>query len=128
MTAMRVETWRTTLEIMGDEDIGELEPLLQIGEEIDDLRLDRDVERRDRLVGDDQLGLERDGARDADALALAAGEFVREALACVGRKPTTWSSSFATRSADLGLSQACRWTRKGSAMMSRTRRRGLSEA
>ena len=43
------------------------------------LRLDRDVERGDRLVGDDQLGLDRERAGDADALALAAGELVRVA-------------------------------------------------
>ena len=37
-------------QIMGDEDIGEVEPLLQIGQQVDDLRLHRDIERRDRLV------------------------------------------------------------------------------
>jgi hypothetical protein len=36
------------------------------------LRLHADVERRHRLVGDEQLGLERDRAGDADALALPA--------------------------------------------------------
>ena len=46
-------------------------------EQIDDLRLDRDVERRDRLVADDQLRLAGQRAGDADALALAAGELVR---------------------------------------------------
>ena len=42
-----------------------------------DLRLDRDVQRGGRLVGDDQLGLagQRDG--DHDALAHAAGKLVR---------------------------------------------------
>ena len=34
----------------------EAEPLLQVGEQVDDLRLDRDVERGDRLVGDDEVG------------------------------------------------------------------------
>ena len=44
-------------QIMGDEDIGEAEPGLEVDQEIEDLGLDRDVEGRDRLVGDDQLGL-----------------------------------------------------------------------
>ena len=73
-------------QIMSDEHIGQIEPLLQIGEQIDDLRLDRDIERRHRLVGDDQPWFERDGAGDADALALAAGEFMREAVEMLGQK------------------------------------------
>ena len=60
---------------------------LELCEQVDDLRLDRDVERRDGLVGDDELGLQRDGARDADALALAAGELVREAVVVLGVEP-----------------------------------------
>ena len=43
----------------------------------DDLRLHRDVERGGRLVGDDQLRLGAERERDHDALAHAAGEFVR---------------------------------------------------
>ena len=39
-----------------------------------------DVECRDRLVGHDQARVERERARDADALALAAGELVRIAV------------------------------------------------
>ncbi len=37
-------------------------------------------ERADRFVADDEVGVERDRARDADALALAAGELVRVAV------------------------------------------------
>ena len=48
-------------------------------QQVQDLRLDRDVERADRLVADDQLGPQRERARDADALALAARELVRVA-------------------------------------------------
>ena len=43
----------------------------------DDLRLHGDVERGGRLVGDDQFRFGADGERDHDALAHAAGEFVR---------------------------------------------------
>ncbi len=64
-------------EVVGDEQVGELELVLQLHQQVDDLRLDRDVERRHRLIADDQLGIERQRAGDADPLALAAGEFVR---------------------------------------------------
>ena len=64
-------------QIVRDEDVGEPELALEPLHQVEDLGLDRDVERRDRLVGDDQLRLERESARDADALALAAGELVR---------------------------------------------------
>ena len=80
-------------EIVRDEQIGEAELVLQVLQQVDHLRLDRHVERRDRLVADDQLGLERQRAGDADALALAAGEFVRVAAHVVGRRPTVSSSS-----------------------------------
>ena len=71
-------------EVVGDEEVGEPEVVLQVVEQVDDLRLDRDVERGHRLVGDDQLRLQRQRARDADALALAAGELVREAVVVLG--------------------------------------------
>ena len=60
---------------------GEAELALQLGEELEHARLHRDVERRGRLVGDQQLGLERERAGEARALALAAGELVRVAVA-----------------------------------------------
>ena len=43
------------------------------------MRADRDVESGDGFVGDDELGAKHEGAGDADALALSAGEFVRVA-------------------------------------------------
>ena len=73
-------------------------PLLQLDEHVDDLRLDRHVERRHRLVADQQRRLERERARDADALALAAGELVRIALGHVGQQAHACASSSATRS------------------------------
>jgi hypothetical protein len=68
-------------EVVGDEQIGQPQALAQRLEQVDDLRLDRDVERRDRLVADDEVGLDRERAGDADALALAAAELVRVAAA-----------------------------------------------
>ena len=64
-------------EVVGDEEVRQLELVLQVFEEVDDLRLDGHVQRGDRLVGDDELRLHREGARHADALALASGELVR---------------------------------------------------
>jgi hypothetical protein len=86
-------------EIVRDEEIGEAELALQILQQVDDLRLDRDVERRDRLVADNELRIERERPRDADALALSAGEFV-------------------------GITAP--WMSSGSMMMSATVMRGLS--
>ena len=51
---------------------------------LQDLRLHGNVERRDGLVAHDQLRVDRERARDADALALAAGELVREAVVVLG--------------------------------------------
>ena len=66
-------------EVVGDEDVGEVELLLQVDEQVQHLRLDRDVEGRDRLVGDDELRLQHERPGEADALPLAAAELVRVA-------------------------------------------------
>src|ERR1700675_189531 len=68
-------------EIVADEEVGEAVANLQLAEEIDDLGLHRYVEGRGRLVEDDQLRAKDDGARDGDALALAARELMRVAVA-----------------------------------------------
>src|SRR3546814_18007362 len=52
---------------------------LQVLQEVQHLRLDRHVERGDRLVADQELGPKRERAGDADALALPAGEAMRVA-------------------------------------------------
>jgi hypothetical protein len=57
-------------EIVADDEQRQAELALQILRQVDDLSLDRDVERRDRLIADDELGLRSQGAADADALAL----------------------------------------------------------
>src|SRR5690348_4009255 len=67
-------------EVMRDEEVGQPHLLLQLLHEVENLSTDRDVESADRLVGDDELGLGADGARDGDALALAAAELVRIAV------------------------------------------------
>ena len=52
----------------------EPEPDPQVRQQVEDLRLDRHVERAHRLVGDQHLGIGRERPRDADPLALAARE------------------------------------------------------
>ena len=59
---------------MGDEDHGEAEFGLEVGQEIEDLGLDGDVEGRYRLVADEEVGVGHQGTGDADALALSTGE------------------------------------------------------
>ena len=59
-------------EVVGDEQEGELQPRLQLEQQVQHLRLDRDVERGDRLVGHHQPRIGGERAGDADALALAA--------------------------------------------------------
>ena len=63
-------------EVVGDEQVAQPELLLQVGEQVQHLGLDRHVERRDGLVGDHQLRLQGQRPGDADALALAARELV----------------------------------------------------
>jgi len=59
-------------QIMRDKEIGQVELVAEILEQIDDLRLDRHIEGRDRLIADDEFRIQGQGAGDADPLALAA--------------------------------------------------------
>ena len=74
MTAHAVGEVRDHRELVRDEDDAQPELGDQLAEQVEDLRLDRDVERAHRLVGDDDARLEREGAGDGDALALSAGK------------------------------------------------------
>ena len=51
--------------------------LLKLADQLEDLRLDGDVERGGRFVGDQQLRAAGERHRDHHALAQAAGELVR---------------------------------------------------
>ena len=64
-------------QIVGDQQQRHAEAVAQILQELQDVRLDRHVERRRRLVGDQHVGLVGDRHRDHDPLALAARELVR---------------------------------------------------
>ena len=64
-------------EIVGDQHDGRARALAQVAQEVEDLRLDGDVERRRRLVGDQDLGIAGQCHGDHHALAHAARELVR---------------------------------------------------
>src|ERR1051325_2879033 len=65
---------------MRDEKIGQMLAALQSLHQVHDLGLYGDIEGRDGLVRDDEIGIDGEGAGDAYALALPAGEFVRKAF------------------------------------------------
>src|SRR5215471_14107411 len=67
-------------EIVRDEQVGEAEALAQILKQVDDLRLDRHIEGGYGLIADDEFGIERESARDPDALALAPRHLMRIAI------------------------------------------------
>ena len=73
-------------EVMRDEQVGQPEVVLQCLEQIENLRLDRDVKRRGRLVANDQLRLDSQCTRNGYALPLATGKLMR--VAACGR----WAS------------------------------------
>ena len=64
-------------QIVGDQQQRHAKAIAQILQKLQDVRLDRHVERRRRLVGDQHVGLVGDRHRDHDPLALAARELVR---------------------------------------------------
>src|SRR5262245_65600780 len=77
-------------DVMADDDVAELELVTEIEQQVENLRSKRNIERRGRLIGNDQLRLERDRPGDADALALAPAERMRVAPHGFGRKPDTF--------------------------------------
>ena len=74
-------------EVVCHEEVREPELLLELAQEVEDLGLDRHVDGRYGLVENNELGPEREGARDADALALAARELSRLGARVLGPEP-----------------------------------------
>ena len=74
-------------EVVGDDDIAQGQGRLQRIHEVQDVALHRDVEPGGRLVGDDELGVQREGTRHGDAAGLPARQLVREAVDEAGREP-----------------------------------------
>ncbi len=63
-------------QIMGYEEIGQPELILQILEQINHLGLYWNIQRGHGLIADDQFGIKRQRSGDPDSLPLAAGELV----------------------------------------------------
>ena len=72
--------------VVRDEDKGEAHAFLQVHQEVDDLGLDRDVQRRDGFVADDELRPPDQGPGDTDALCLTARQFMRVTVREIGRE------------------------------------------
>ena len=73
-------------QVVADEQIGQPEFVLQVPHQVQDLRLDRNIERRGRLVANQEFRIAGKGAGNRNALALAAGKLVRILLAVRRRK------------------------------------------
>ena len=89
-------------QIVRDENHGEFHLAGEVAEEVQNLRLDGDIQRGDRLIGDDELGLDGQRACDGNALALAAGKLVR-IFAHEPRRQTDFFHQRADRPGQVGL-------------------------
>ena len=67
-------------QIVGDEEITDAKLPLQILQQIHDLGPDGDIQGRYRFVQNDQLGVERQGPGNGNALPLSAAKFMREQI------------------------------------------------
>src|SRR6185295_19905149 len=66
--------------IVRDEDVSQPQFALEFDEQVEDLRLDRNVKRGNRLVGDHEFRSKHERAGDLDALALATRQLMGVAL------------------------------------------------
>ena len=87
--------------VVGDEDGGVAGGVVDFAQPAAQLAADLRVERAERLVEQQHLGLDRHGAGERDALALAAGELRRIALLQAGELHEV--EQFGGAAADLGL-------------------------
>ena len=71
-------------QIVGNKEVGHAQLFLKVLKHIDDLGLNGNVQRGNRLVTDDKLGVHRQSAGNADALALAAGKLMGIAHGVLG--------------------------------------------
>ncbi|MNI41422.1 hypothetical protein D3C73_956750 [compost metagenome] len=72
--------------VVADKEVGQAKFVLQPAHQVEDLRLHRDVERRGRLVADEEFRLAGERPGDRDALTLSAGKFVRIPFRIIRRK------------------------------------------
>ena len=96
-------------------------------EQVDHLRLDRDVERRDRLVEDRRsFGLSASARAKPIRCRCPPENSCGKRFPCSGLRPTTPQQLVDPRASSVSPRYA--WMRSGSLMMSRTVMRGLSDA
>ena len=115
-------------DVVRDEQVSDAELALQLAQQVEDLRLHRHVERRGRLVADDQPRLHRQRARDRDALALAAGELVRIALQRIAAQADLVDQPLDALRGAAARPCSGRRASRPSSRMSSTRMRGSSDA
>ena len=119
---------RDDAEIVRDDDQRDAEPARQVLHQFEDLRLDGDVERGGRLVGDDELRIAGEPDRDHHALAHAAGELMRILL----EPPLGVGDADELQQLDRARAwparrSSSRWMSSGSMICSPIGRTGLSE-
>ena len=64
-------------QVVRDKQVRQIVFVAQVRQQVDDLRLNRDVQRGNRFVQNDEFWAENQSAGDAHALTLSAGELVR---------------------------------------------------
>ena len=74
-------------EVVRDHEVGDSRLLLELDEQVEDLRLDDHVERRGGLVEDEEAWPGRESARDHHALCLSARQLVRQPALEILRQP-----------------------------------------
>ena len=73
--------------VVRNEEIADAEAVLKVHQQVDDLRLHRHIERRHRLVADDEQRLKGERPRDHDPLALAPRKLMRKPLSGIVGQP-----------------------------------------
>ena len=115
-------------EVVGDEDDRRAGLVAQVAHQVEDLRLDRHVERGRRLVGDEQLGLAGEGHRDHHPLGHAARHLVRERLEAALRVGDADHPEQLERPAPrAALPFISRWMRRTSSICAPTSQTGFSD-
>ncbi len=67
-------------QVMRDEQIGQTKLLLQVAQEVDDLRLNGNVKCGNRLIAENEIRIQRKRTSDTNSLTLTAGELMRIAM------------------------------------------------
>ena len=126
MTATACADVRDHRQLVGDEDHRQPEPVGEVDEQVEDLRLDRDVQGADGLVRDQQLRLEREARAIATRWRWPPRELAADAARHRDGRPTR-SSSSATARPSRRLGRRCRARAAARAIASPTVIRGLSD-